>query len=382
MVVAIYSGIIPNPTFIERLINGLAEKNVKVYLFGKLENNVSYKNKNIRVVGHKSRLDRLFNALIAFLKLFLFKFRDLHKYYRLRKTFGFRYWLKELPVLWHKPDIFHVQWAKSVIDWMWLQQFGVKIVLSLRGAHINYSPITIPGLADDYKKCFPKIDAFHAVSQAILTEGLKYGINASKTKVIYSGLNLAEIPFIEKRFEKTSVIKLLSVGRSHWIKGYLYSIEACEILSKLNVDFIYEIIGGINEENLFIIHNSGLEQKIKLLPALPFDQIVEKYKNADLFLLPSVEEGIANVVLEAMAIGLPVVSTRCGGMEEVIQHGINGWLVDVRSRKQIADAILGFLELSPNEKQQMAHNARKTIEQKFSQERMVKEMIELYKSVC
>lgn len=382
MKVAIYSGVVPNPTFIERLIIGIAENGVKVYLFGQLEKNMSYSDKNIRLIVYKSRFGKVFNAVTALFGLIFFRPKELIKYFQLRKSLGIQFWLKEFPVLWHKPDIFHVQWAKSVSDWMWLQEFRVKVVLSLRGAHINYSPLTVPGLADIYRINFPKIDAFHAVSHAILKEGLKYGINASKAKVIYSGLNLSEIPFLEKTFEKNKTIKILSVGRSHWKKGYRYSIEACEVLAKKNVDFLYEIVGGENEENLYIIHDASLEEKIRLLPSMNFENILKKYQEADLFLLPSIEEGIANVVLEAMAVGIPVITTRCGGMEEVIKHEYNGFLVDIRSSRQIADAILRFMEMSPFEKQQMAHNARKTIEQKFSQERMVKEMIELYKSVC
>ncbi|MCX8148581.1 glycosyltransferase family 4 protein [Thermaurantimonas aggregans] len=219
MKVAIYSGVVPNPTFIERLIQGLAKSGIKIYLFGQLEGKPSYTEKNIHPIVHKTRLGKLRNAASAFFGLFLFRFNELKKYFQLRKSLGIRFWLRELPVLWHKPDIFHVQWAKSVSDWLWLQEFGVKVVLSLRGAHINYSPLTVPGLADSYRINFLKIDAFHAVSQAILNEGLKYGINPSKAKVIYSGLNLSEIPFFEKTFENDKTIKILSVGKSHWKKG-------------------------------------------------------------------------------------------------------------------------------------------------------------------
>ena len=75
--------------------------------------------------------------------------------------------IKFYPVLYHKPDIFHLQWAKSLEDWIWLQEFGVKVILSLRGTHITISPIANETLASKYKQLFPKVDAFHAVSNSI-----------------------------------------------------------------------------------------------------------------------------------------------------------------------------------------------------------------------
>ena len=97
--------------------------------------------------------------------------------------------IKYYPVLWYKPDVFHIQWAKSISDWHWVQQFGIKLIVSLRGVHINYSPIFDPKLAEIYRKYFPQVDGFHAVSKAISLEAQKYGAVAEKIKVVYSGLS-------------------------------------------------------------------------------------------------------------------------------------------------------------------------------------------------
>ena len=74
--------------------------------------------------------------------------------------------------------------------WLAILALGIKLVLSLRGAHINYSPIADLKLADMYRKNFPKVDAFHAVSKAIALEAQKYGAQKSNISVVYSGLDL------------------------------------------------------------------------------------------------------------------------------------------------------------------------------------------------
>ena len=123
------------------------------------------------------------------------------KYYRLvthyrkiskNQSDGFlNWWGKVLPVVNNQPDIFHIQWAKALPNWFFLKDlFDVKMVVSLRGAHINYSPLADKNLASQYCSLFPKIDHFHAVSKVIAREAGKYGAVVQKTDVVHSAVNL------------------------------------------------------------------------------------------------------------------------------------------------------------------------------------------------
>ncbi|MEQ9210457.1 MAG: glycosyltransferase family 4 protein, partial [Pseudomonadales bacterium] len=97
--------------------------------------------------------------------------------------------------------------------------------------------------------------------------------------------------------------------------------------------------------------------------------------------LPSVEEGIANVVLEAMSVGLPVISTDCGGMREVIDSGANGFLVPIRNPKAMADAIEVFSTIAPAQIEVIRKNAYATIVNKFNQASTGKQFVEFYNQV-
>lgn len=155
-----------------------------------------------------------------------------------------------------------------------------------------------------------------------------------------------------------------------------------KLLKDTGIAFKYTIIGGESDEELqFTRHKLGLTQEVSLQGRIPFQAVQNYMRNSDILLLPSVEEGIANVVLEAMKIGLPVCSTDCGGMAEVIAHRHNGWLVPVRQSEAMAEAIREMMELSREEKQQLIEAARKTVAVQHSKERMLQDMDDLYQMV-
>ena len=107
------------------------------------------------------------------------------------------------------------------------------------------------------------------------------------------------------------------------------------------VDVDYRIAGeGPEREKLrFMVHELDLGDIVELLGQCDQQRVKELLTWADVLLLPSLSEGIANVALEAMAAGVPVVSTRCGGMAEVIEDGQTGLLVDVGDTDAMADRI-------------------------------------------
>ena len=378
--VAIYSGAIPSTTFIERLISGLAFNNTtEVLLFGSINKRVEYQGQVIRIGFRKTKWSKLLHFLKYNLLLKLFKNESRRKLDQILKSEN-RYnhfnRLKFYPVLWHQPDVFHLQWAKGVQDWMWVQQFDMKLVLSLRGAHINYSPLANPRLAQRYRDCFPKVDAFHAVSRAIALEASKYGASSDITKVVYSGLHLKNESSIPK---SNQMFTMISVGRPHWKKGFSYAIDACKLLKDKGFQFKYTIVGGYdNIELVYQIHDLGLQDNISLVPNKPFLEVKAMVTSSDLFLLPSVEEGIANVVLESMLLKTLVLTTDCGGMTEVVEDGVNGFVVPIRDSKSIADKVIKISQYSENDINDILDNAFNKVKKNHNQDQMIEGMVQLY----
>lgn len=383
--IAIFSGEIPPPTFINRLINGLAEQNVEILLVGHLQKKVSYPFTNIKIVGYSGRISKLWIFLKYALLLMLYKPKDK------KKLDG---WIQEnasnkmlakvrfYPILYQQPDIFHLQWVKSIADWIWVKDFNIKLVVSLRGSHVNYTPICEPKFEEIYKEYFPLVDCFHGVSAHIIVEASKYNATSEKSKVVYSGLNLEKFIFKINKIE-SKPLQIISVGRSHWVKGYRYALDAMRILKDNNVKFTYSIIGvEAEEELLFQRAQLDLKNEVIFEKTLPFHVVLERIKAANILLLPSLEEGIANVVLEAMALGTLVISTNCGGMIEVIQDKENGFLVPVRNPQAMAEAIAAIAKLAPEKQQEIVKKGRRKIEENHKEINMIDDMLTLYTNVC
>ena len=383
MKIAIYSGVIPSTTFIENLILGLGEKGETVYLFGRINRKVNYRNKNIHVHGQTS--NKLLFAIIFFIRFLrlavCYPKRCVALFRIVREKKSVALCSKYLPVLLHLPDIFHVQWAKGIEEWLFLKEFGVKLIVSFRGTHINISPVADAALAEMYQRVLQQYDGFHCVSKAILAEGLKYGASSEKSCVIYPAVNDALIAS-EISYTKNKTLTFLSVGRNHWKKAYNIALDACKILKDNGLDFSYKIVAEKNIEELeYQISDLKLEDHIEFLGQLSHNEVLELYKTVDFCLLPSVEEGVANVVLEAMALGCPVLSSDCGGMTEVITDGVNGIIFSMRNPDAIAEAISRFAQLPEEKIREMIAAAQKTIAEKHVKSKQIEEMLHFYKRI-
>lgn len=384
--IAVYSGEIPSTTFIERLVVGLSTSGCEVLLFGRLKCRIHYKG-HVKILGYySSNLYKGLYLLYYSLLLGLFRRRDkqrLDTVLQAEGRAGLYDKVKCYPVLWHQPDVFHVQWAKGLDEWMWVQAFGIKLVVSLRGAHINYSPLADAELATMYRETFSRVDGFHAVSYVIGKEAQRYGALANRIHLVYSGLSLEGIPAkLKPRKAGQPVFNIVSVGRPHWKKGYTYALDACKRLKEAGVTFNYTIVGGAEAiEYQYQVHDLGLQAEVQLLGALPFETVQRQMQRADVLLLPSVEEGIANVVLEAMAVGTLVLSTDCGGMSEVIRDGENGFLVPIRDVGAIYNGLQTIFNLSDKTVLSIQQAALETVRAQHAETEMVMGMCSLYEDI-
>ena len=388
--IAIFSGEIPSTTFIEHLINGVA-KTYRVSLFGVNKAKLKDNTKNITIYKTpKSHFNNFFISLLRTLKLLLKRPHDLWQLLKELKKYSRFYdrWIwytKFLPIVLYKPDVFHMQWARDLEFYLFLKTtFNVPLIISLSGAHINYTPIIEKHIAQLYTDSFFKVDRFHAVSKAIALEASKYGEILSRTQVIHSPIPeyffKAFKPY--KKNEK-KCIKLISVGRLHWKKGYRYALDSIALLKSKGFNVHYTIIGSsIPIESIaFQLEQLKIKDQVSFIGQLSQKEIISILQTQNILLLPSVEEGIANVVLEAMAVGLPVISSNCGGMSEVVKPKETGWLVPVRDSQAIAEAILDVTQTSEQELQRIMQNAHDFVKAEFNAADSIEQFIKLYDSV-
>lgn len=283
----------------------------------------------------------------------------------------------------YQPDVIHLQWYAGIINYADLfKQVDSKILISQRGYHTNVRPFVKPSFFLALAKSLPVVDGFHSVSSAISENGDKIYDHPEKiNRVVHTGLDCSLFRFRES-YKRNTPLRILSIGRIHWKKGYELALRSLAILKRNGLSFTYEIIGGESSEEVrYLIQTLGLSNHIVLSGRISFDEVIDKMQSTDLSLLPSYEEGIANVAVEAMALGTPVISTDCGGMLELIDHGKTGWVVPMGDSAMMARQIQEFSALPIDEINNVRRQARNTVETDFNEEQMIEGMMALYREV-
>jgi len=201
-------------------------------------------------------------------------------------------------------------------------------------------------------------------------------LESDKIKVVYNGVDLKNIrPVPESEREKNLI---LGVGRLVPKKGFDTLLDACDILKKRGIEFKCLVAGGGPEEEMLLTRREQLDlgEFVGFLGATTQDQIINLMSRATLLSLPCriAEDGnrdaLPTVLLEALACGLPVVSTNISGIPEIIDSGENGVLVNPDDPKTLADEMEKLLK-SELLRKQYAESGIKKAENSFDISRNV-----------
>jgi glycosyltransferase involved in cell wall biosynthesis len=171
------------------------------------------------------------------------------------------------------------------------------------------------------------------------------GLFNHKLFCIYHGLPVDEYTAPANR--KNEKYLMLSVGQLKEKKGFDFLLRACRILVERGHSFECQIVGEGPQRDFLesLVKELSLEELVQLCGALPHHQVIEKFQQANLFVLPAVlaadgdRDGIPNVILEAMAMDLPVVSTNHSAIPEVVEERVSGLLVPPADEHALADAL-------------------------------------------
>lgn len=198
-----------------------------------------------------------------------------------------------------------------------------------------------------------------------------------KVRVIYNGVDLDSYP-LQERY---TTDKLVCVGSLESHKGHDVLIRAMMIVREHMPGALLTLVGGGSRRAAL----ENLAGELGLADAVEFTGVVTRVQDylydAGLFVLPSLErEGLGIALLEAMASGLPVIASQCGGVLEVIENGVSGLLVESGDSTALAMAIvqlMGDRELSDR----LAAKGRARVEERFSLEKTCQALLSVYEEV-
>lgn len=247
-----------------------------------------------------------------------------------------------------KPDLLHVFFGMPtgpvglLVSWL----KGIPYLLSLRGGDV-------PGfmgkeLALAHKLTRPLTKRVWSAASTIIvnSEGLhelaQRTLPNRRFEIVPNGIDLEHFHPVEKADESDLKVEFLFVGRLVGQKGLSYLLRS---LANVEPHFLQrievELVGsGPEDEHLRLLcSHLGLQNVVRFPGWVPRTDIVQHYQEADVFVLPSLDEGMPNVVLEAMACGNAIVATDIRGNRELVQDGVNGLLAPPADTAALTQAL-------------------------------------------
>jgi glycosyltransferase involved in cell wall biosynthesis len=241
-----------------------------------------------------------------------------------------------------------------------------------------------------------RFDAVIAVSDSVKQEMLNHNLSAGKVSIICNGIdtnrfnNPNKVHSVRREFGIDESCKVIgTVGRLAEEKGHVYLLHAAKQVLHKYPEVIFLIVGDGPLKGFLERECSQLAETGYLRTGCPKGPVVfagirndipDIYMLMDIFVLPSLVEGLPMALLEAMASQRPVVATKVGGIPKVVEHGHCGLLIQPGDVNSLAKAILDLLA-NPEKGHWLAKHARQKVEQQFSSRVMAERYVEVYQDV-
>ena len=288
----------------------------------------------------------------------------------------------------NKYDIAHIRSCAGSCAIKKVKRRGAKVVVDHSIAHPAYFDRHLaPEYAKHGKTCFMSTtnkfwrmaiqdchdaDIVLVNSDFVKETFVDAGFDTEKIKVVYTGVR-KDFFSLKKDYLITGKMKILFTGGFGFRKGGEYILKAMQELDKLGFQYELTIVGAYNEA-VGILEKYPVKN-IVLKGHVPQDDLKDYLSHADVYLFPSLCEGCASSLMEAMAAGLPVIATRQSGAP--IIHKENGCLIQEASSSAIIDAVTELCQDSEL-REKIGLNAAKTIANDYTWEKYAEQVRDIY----
>jgi glycosyltransferase involved in cell wall biosynthesis len=287
-----------------------------------------------------------------------------------------------------RPDVIHIFFAipDGPIGWLLKRTHKMPYIISLRGADVPSDEVK--RFAKAYKLLRPVVaglfrdaDAVVSVSNGLRSHALELAPDIP-IEVVTNAIDLSRFTPPLQQVQREA-IRIIYVGRLVASKSPETLIRAAALLKTMEVEpFQLQLIGEGEQrsrlEKMVLEHN--LAREIIFSGWIGPPDLIDYYRQADIFITATIWEGMPNTVLEAMATGLPVVSTRAPGLDQLVVEGQNGYLVEAGDVQTMADRLRRLIN-NPYERGRMGRESRKIAEREFSWEYITAQYVDIYERV-
>lgn len=238
-----------------------------------------------------------------------------------------------------------------------------------------------------FKKIFSQADGLQAISQYLFNWGKEMGFTGRVKEVVPNGVDVAN-------FTKTYPVEELLKLRHEWgfpdnavimvtasrlvIKNGLADVIKAMVKLPVNVCFYICGDGPLKNQLEKLVQDFGLSTRVRFGGLRGHEQLPKIFKASDIFIRPSLSEGLGNAFLEAMAAGLPTIGTPVGGIPDFLTDGVTGLVCEPGNVESIVMAVNRAMALSPEAKSKLRDNALALIEKKYNWEYIAGRMDEIF----
>lgn len=283
-----------------------------------------------------------------------------------------------------RPQVVHINssyhWA-FVRDGLalWIARLlGIRTVLHLRGGDFpEFVESKRPLARRAIEATLRRADRILVLTEATRTF-LATVVEPGSLRKLPNFVDVQPFGALPDRSRREGPVEILFVGWILEAKGIGELLEAAECVPEAR----FTIVGPADPAFLRRIEPAvrALAERVRLLAPRPREQLLSLYREADLFVLPTWREGFPNVVLEAMAAGLPVVATPVGAIPDAIRNDSEGLLVEPRNPRELARALTALVR-DPERRRAMGARARTRVEAEFSLPVVLEQLCEVYDSL-
>jgi colanic acid/amylovoran biosynthesis glycosyltransferase len=243
--------------------------------------------------------------------------------------------------------------------------------------------------SNPYRQLFLDGDLFLPISKRWRELLIDMGCPSDKTIVHRMGVNCEDKKYLQRSVNNNGLIRLVSVSRLVEKKGILFAIHAVAKLVKKYSNIQYKIVGDgeLKEELEQLVDRLEISNNILFMGWQTQQNVLDILKESHIFIAPSIttsngdQEGIPIALMEAMSMGLPVVSTAHSAIPELIENRITGFLVPERDIEALEVAIADLIS-NPEIWSDITYNARKYIEQEYCLSKQNKRLYEIFAKLC
>jgi colanic acid/amylovoran biosynthesis glycosyltransferase len=398
MKIAFIVGVFPaiSETFILNQITGLLDMGHDIEIFAQVNPRDKKIHSDIEKYDLQSKVQYSYRSLNKFrvfcrlIYLILFNFKDVVKLFKIRDIFKD---YKKIPLLIplviafknKKFDIIQCHFGPNGILGAFLKELGVegKIVTMFHGYDIR---LGINKGGDIYNNLFEHADCILANSDYSYRHLMMFRPSSKKIILHPVGVNLEKFSFrwTNGGVKDLNPISIVTVARLSEEKGLEYGIRGISELIKCNPELRleYQIVGGGHlERNLRkLVEELKLSEVVYFFGSQNQEEVIQIFQQAHIFLLPSIAEALPVVLMEAQAVGLPVVATSVGSVSQIVIDRKTGFLVPSRDVDALTEK-LNYLIENPQIWLRMGREGRRFVEENFDIKKLNKELEGIYQQV-